>query len=154
MTKEMYFEDLHLGDVAVEFVSEPITRTAMVRYAGASGDFNPLHHDETFVALFGMPRVIAQGMMVMGITSRAITDVIPQKYLRSFQVRFTGVTEPVDLNNFEETKNRATLKVKATVNEKSVINGENIVVCEVETTDMNGTVKLSGGIRLALPNKG
>ena len=74
MGKEIFYEDITVGECVFEFIPAPIGRTHLVRYAGASGDFNPLHHDETFVDLFGMPRVIARGMFVMGITGRAITD--------------------------------------------------------------------------------
>ena len=55
MAKKIYFEDINIGDAMPTFTSAPIMRTHLVRYAGASGDFNPLHHDETFVAMFGMP---------------------------------------------------------------------------------------------------
>ncbi|MCX5842002.1 MAG: MaoC/PaaZ C-terminal domain-containing protein, partial [Deltaproteobacteria bacterium] len=96
MTKKIYFEDIKIGDAMPTFTSDPITRTHMCRYAGASGDFNPIHHDETFVAMFGMPRVIVHGMLIMGITSRAITEWIDNKYLKNFKVRFSGMTEPAD----------------------------------------------------------
>ncbi|MDD5711924.1 MAG: MaoC/PaaZ C-terminal domain-containing protein, partial [Smithellaceae bacterium] len=87
MASKVYFEDVNIGDAMPTFTSDPLTRTHLVRYAGASGDFNPLHHDETFVGMFGMPRVIAHGMLIMGITSRAITEWIDNKYLRNFKVR-------------------------------------------------------------------
>ncbi|MCF8053641.1 MAG: hypothetical protein K9K75_00210 [Deltaproteobacteria bacterium] len=151
MEKTLFFEDMVAGATAFEFIADPITRTALVRYAGASGDFNPLHHDETFVSLFGMPRVIAQGMLVMGITSRAITDFIGQKNLRSFGVRFSGMTEPVDLNKFEETKARATLKIVARVAQKDT--DSRIVTFDIETKDLNDSVKLTGTFSAVLPLK-
>ena len=67
------YDSIKVGDSITPFTAEPLTRNHLVRYAGASGDFNPLHHDETFVQKFGMPRVISHGMLVMGIVGRAIT---------------------------------------------------------------------------------
>ncbi|MEI7590781.1 MAG: MaoC/PaaZ C-terminal domain-containing protein [Deltaproteobacteria bacterium] len=151
MAKEISYEDIKVGDTVFEFISDPITRTHLARYAGASGDFNPLHHDETFVAVFGMPRVIVQGMLVMGITGRAITDWVAQKHLRAFKVRFAGMTEPVDFNQMEATKNRATLKVIGRAARKFVEGEEKRIECEIETTDVDGAVKLTGSFIVAFP---
>ena len=118
MAKKIYFEDINIGDAMPTFTSDSLTRTHLVRYAGASGDFNPLHHDETFVAMFGMQRVIAHGMLIMGITSHAITEWIDNKCLKNFKVRFSGMTEPADLTDFENTKARATITITGKISEK------------------------------------
>ncbi|MBN1881921.1 MAG: dehydratase [Deltaproteobacteria bacterium] len=149
MAKELYYDDVNVGDEMPSFTSDPINRTHLVRYAGASGDFNPLHHDNTFVAMFGMERVISHGMLVMGITGRAITDWVPQKYMKSFKVRFAGMTEPCDLNDMENTSARATLTVTGKVIEKT---GDQIV-CEIQTADALGGVKITGTFSAALPKK-
>ncbi|MDI6742611.1 MAG: MaoC/PaaZ C-terminal domain-containing protein [Smithella sp.] len=153
MTKKIYFDDIKIGDAMPAFASAPITRTNLVRYAGASGDFNPLHHDETFVALFGMQRVIAQGMFIMGITSNAITQWIDNKYLRNFKVRFSGMTEPADLTDFENTKTRATITVTGEVVKKFAEGGENLIQCDITAMDALGSVKLTGSFIAALPSK-
>ena len=149
MAKEVYLEDVNVGDELPVFTSDPINRTHLVRYAGASGDFNPLHHDNTFVAMFGMPNVISHGMLIMGITGTAITGWIPQKYLKKFKVRFSGMTEPADLNDFENTKDRATITVTAKVANKS----EEGVDYEIEAKDATGGVKLTGSFTAELPSK-
>jgi acyl dehydratase len=74
MTTAITYNNINVGDAMPIFTSDPVTRTHIVRYAGASGDFNPLHHNETFIKIFGMPLVISQGMLIMGITGRAITE--------------------------------------------------------------------------------
>lgn len=153
MAKKIYFEDINVDDAMPAFTSAPITRTHLVRYAGASGDFNPLHHDETFVAMFGMKRVIAHGMFIMGITSNAITQWIDNKYLKNFKVRFSGMTEPADLTDFENTKSRATITVTGKVVKKYVENGENRILCEILAADALGGVKLTGSFIAALPSK-
>lgn len=153
MAKKIYFEDINIGDAMPTFTSAPITRTHLVRYAGASGDFNPLHHDETFVAMFGMPRVIAHGMLIMGITSNAITEWIDNKYLKNFKVRFSGMTEPADLTDFENTKGRATITIKGEVVKKYTEGKENFIQCDIQAIDALGSVKLTGSFIAALPSK-
>lgn len=153
MADKIFFDDINIGNAMPVFTSAPITRTHLVRYAGASGDFNPLHHDETFVTMFGMQRVIAHGMFIMGITSNAITQWIDNKYLRNFKVRFSGMTEPVDLNNFDNTKARATITVKGEVVKKFEENGEKLIQCDIQAVDALGGVKLTGSFIAALPSK-
>jgi acyl dehydratase len=153
MPKKIYFDDINIGDAMPTFTSAPIMRTHLVRYAGASGDFNPLHHDETFVAMFGMQRVIAHGMLIMGITGHAITEWIDNKCLKNFKVRFSGMTEPADLTDFENTKARATITITGTVVKKFAEGGENRIQCELQAADALGNVKLTGSFIAALPSK-
>lgn len=153
MADKIYFDDIKIGDLMPTFISAPITRTQLVRYAGASGDFNPLHHDETFVAMFGMQRVIAQGMFIMGITSNAITQWIDNQYLRNFKVRFSGMTEPADLTDFENTKGRATITITGEVVKKFTEGDENLIQCDIVAMDALGGVKLTGSFMAALPSK-
>ena len=66
------------------------TRTDLVRYAGASGDFNPIHHSEHFAAVVGLPGVIAHGLLTMGTALRVVTDWVGDPgRVRSYSVRFT-----------------------------------------------------------------
>ncbi len=67
-----------------------VTRTDLVRYAGASGDFNPIHHSEHFAAAVGLPGVIAHGLLTMGTALRVVTDWLGDPgRVRSYSVRFT-----------------------------------------------------------------
>jgi acyl dehydratase len=61
------YDDIEVGNNMPVYTSAPITRTHLVRYAGASGDFNPLHHDQTFIKMIGMENIIAHGMLIMEI---------------------------------------------------------------------------------------
>ncbi len=131
MTTAITYNNINVGDAMPIFTSDPVTRTHIVRYAGASGDFNFLHHDETFIKIFGMPLVISQGMLIMGITGRAITEWIDDKYIRKFGVRFAGMTEPVDLYDFENTKQRATITVTGKVVENFEEASEKRIRCEI-----------------------
>lgn len=67
-----------------------ITRETLVRYAGASGDLNPIHYSDHAAATLGLPGVIAHGMLTMGVAVRAVTDWCgPDANLVSYGVRFT-----------------------------------------------------------------
>jgi acyl dehydratase len=138
------FDDIKIGDKIPAYTSAPITRTNLVRYAGASGDFNPLHHDDTFIKMIGMERVIAHGMLIMGIAGEAITAWVDNKNLRKFNVRFLGMTEPADLNDMENTKGRATITVTGKVVNKFEENGEKRIQCDIVAKDALGGIKILG----------
>src|SRR5262245_43063108 len=92
----LFFEDVNEGDEA-PVVTHELTRTDLVMYAGASGDFNPMHHDEVKAKEAGLPSVFGHGMFSMGLLGRAITDWIGIGNLKQFTVRFTQQTWPVEL---------------------------------------------------------
>jgi acyl dehydratase len=145
------YDDIEVGNNMPVYTSAPITRTHLVRYAGASGDFNPLHHDQTFIKVIGMDNVIAHGMLIMGIAGEAITSWIENKYLRKFNARFLNMTEPADLDDMENTKDRATIIVSGKVVKKYVENGEKRIQCDIIAQDALGSRKLSGFFIAALP---
>jgi acyl dehydratase len=145
------FDDIKIGDAIPSYTSGPITRTHMVRYAGASGDFNPLHHDETFAKMIGLDSVISHGMLIMGIAGEAITAWVENKYLKKMSVRFLSMTEPVDWNDVENTKNRATITVSGKVVKKYEENGEKRIHCSIVAKDSLGSRKLDGFFIVALP---
>jgi hypothetical protein len=145
------FEAIKIGDAIPAYTSLPITRTQLVRYAGASGDFNPLHHDETFVRALRMDNVIAHGMFIMGIAGEAITSWIDNKYLKKFSVHFLSKTEPVNLDDFENTQKRATITISGKVIKKYEENGEKRIHCEIIAQDALGSRKLSGFFIASLP---
>lgn len=89
-------QDLTEG-AAAPVISHTLTRTDLVRYAGASHDFNPMHHDEVKAQAAGQPSVFGHGMLSMGILGRAITDWIGAGSVRRYKVRFTTQTWPGDV---------------------------------------------------------
>ena len=75
----------------------PVSRTDLVRYAGASGDFNPLHHDETFARAAGLPGVMAHGMFSAGLLGSFLIAWIGERPIRRFKVRFLAPVWPGDI---------------------------------------------------------
>lgn len=87
-----------------------VTRDRLVRYAGASGDFNPIHWSPRVAAAAGLPDVIAHGMLTMAVAGRVVTDWIGDPgAIREFGVRFT---RPVVVPDDDEG---AELQVEAVV---------------------------------------
>jgi acyl dehydratase len=143
MGNELYFEDIKVGDAMPALSKGPIAKLQHVLYAGASGDFNPLHTDDDFARAVGMKDgVISHGMLIMGFVGQAITAWVPRKYLKNFGVRFAGMTKPGN-----------TITVTGTVRDKKQENGENLIFCEVVAQDEGGDVKISGSFSAALPLK-
>jgi acyl dehydratase len=75
----------------------PLSRTDLVRYAGASGDFNPLHHDHVFAAAAGLPDVMAHGMLSAGLLASALTRWFGAGSVRRYSVRFKSPVWPGDV---------------------------------------------------------
>lgn len=151
MNMVLNYDDIKVGDKMPVYTSAPITRTHLVRYAGASGDFNPLHHDQSFVRSIGMNNVIAHGMLIMGIAGEAVTSWIENKYLRKFNARFLSMTEPADLDDMQNTKDRAIIIVSGEIVKKFEENGEKRIQCDIIAQDALGSKKLSGFFIAALP---
>ena len=83
------FDGLAVGDVVAER-SFPLTRDSLVRYAGASGDFNPIHYRDDVAQQVGLPGVLAHGMLTMGFAVQPVVDWVGDPgRIRDYQVRFT-----------------------------------------------------------------
>ena len=82
------FNQVQIGDALPTIKKEPVTKTQLVRYAGASGDFNPLHTDDAAAQKAGLKGVIAQGPLIMGFVGQAIARWVSKRCLERFQVRF------------------------------------------------------------------
>jgi acyl dehydratase len=87
------YDDIEIGMEAPERRHE-LTRTDLVKYAGASGDFNPMHHDEILAQAAGMPSVFGHGMFSMGLLCSAITDWVGPGNVLKINVRFSKQTWP------------------------------------------------------------
>ena len=89
--------ELAVGQTFETVVVEDLKRTQIVQYAGASGDYNPLHTDEIYTTkIAGYPSVFAHGMLTMGLTGQAIAGLVGAENLLRFGVRFTAQVWPGD----------------------------------------------------------
>jgi len=140
--QNLFIEDVKVGDTAPE-LSHELTRTDLVKYAGASGDFNPMHHDDTKAQAAGLPSVFGHGMFTAGILATAITRYVGVGNLRLYKVRFTKQTWPGE-----------TLTTKVTVARTYEEHGEHRVDLECEVVNQDGESKLTGTAVAALPSRG
>jgi acyl dehydratase len=125
---------LKVGDIYEEKVVDNLTRTQIVQYAGASGDYNPIHTDEVYTTkVAGYPSVFAHGMLSMGVTGKMLTNFVGDGRLTKFGVRFTRQVWPGD-----------TLTAKATVEAVREENGEHFVDLTVSTVNQDGAEVVSG----------
>ena len=121
--------DVSAGD-AGPVISHPLTRTDLVMYAGASGDFNPMHHDEIAAQQAGLPSVFGHGMFTAGLLATAITNYVGVGHLKSYRVRFTKQTWPGEV-----------LTTSVTVREKRA---GNEVVLDCSVVNEQGETKIQG----------
>ena len=87
---------IRVGESHEEVVVDDLKRSQIVMYAGASGDFHPVHSDERFARATGLPGVFAHGMLTMGMTGRALTNFVGDGRLRSYRARFVAQVWPGD----------------------------------------------------------
>ena len=139
--EKLYYEDVSEGDESPELSLE-VTRTHIVKYAGAGGDFNPIHTDEAFATSIGLPSVFAMGLMQGGYLARALTDWVGLGTLRLYKIRFTGQVWPGE-----------TIICKAIVKSKYEEHGEKRIDCELSVTNPDGDSKITGTAVVALPSK-
>jgi acyl dehydratase len=94
--RKLYFEAVRVGDDLPAVAKAPIDRVQLSRYAGASGDFNPVHVDESYARGIGMPSVYAPGMLVMGFLGQLLSDWSRGAQLRKYAVKFIKMVWPGD----------------------------------------------------------
>lgn len=125
---------LSVGDQRELTLVDNLTRTQIVQYAGASGDFNPLHSDDLFATqVAGYKGVFAHGMLTMGMTGRVLTDWVGDGRLLRYGVRFVKQVWPGD-----------TLTAAAEVTALREENGQPVADFTVTTRNQDGDTVLTG----------
>ncbi len=128
------------GEVLPAVVVEDLNRTDLVRYAGASGDFNPIHHDEGFARAAGNPTVFGHGMLTAGFVARCITDYVGPANLRRYKVRFATRVWPGD-----------TITCSGKVTRRFTENGETRIDGEVVAMNQKGEAAVMGSFTAVVP---
>ena len=126
-------DNASVGDKIPDLVIEPITRSTLALYAGASGDHNPIHIDLDFAKEAGMKDVFAHGMLIMAYLGKAVTNIVPQSNLKNFSVRFSSITKIGDI-----------LTCSGEVKKIDKNNSKKTIVLDLIVSDEFGDMKISG----------
>jgi acyl dehydratase len=130
--------DLAVNDSHEAVLVDDLSRTQIAMYAGASGDFNPLHSDEVYATqVAGYPTVIAHGALTMGLTARLVTDWLDEGEVTGFGVRFLSQVWPGD-----------TLTGTATVRATGIEDGRDVVELDLVTVNQKGEQVVTGYARV------
>lgn len=121
------------GDALPELVKEAVARVQLVRYAGASGDFNPIHFDDEAARARGLDGVIAHGMLSMGFLGQFVEAAFGPGATRKLEVNFRGMVKLGDV-----------VTCRGRVTEVRERDGRPLAVCEVEAVNPEGAVVTQG----------
>lgn len=133
---------LSVGDTGPEIVKEDIERKDFVKYAGASGDFNPIHYNEPLAEMAGYDGVFAQGMLTAGFAVQSVTNWFGIANVDSYGVRFESQVWPGD-----------TVTAIAEITAIESREDETTVETEIEVTNQEGELVLSGEATATIPSE-
>ena len=136
------WDSLNAGDEHPPFVDKPMTVTDFVRYQGASGDMNPIHHDEGFAQRAGFPSVFAVGMLPAGILATYATDWLGPHNVRRFKVTFREQSWPGDVITY-----------RGRVSAKRLVDGERFIDIALEATRQDGGAAVLGEATFVVPSE-
>ncbi len=137
----LYFEDVAEGDQAPQ-LTHVLSRTDLVAYAGASGDYNPMHHDEVKATAAGQPSVFGHGMFSMGLLGTAVTDYVGPGNITRFTVRFARQTWPD-----EELRSTVVVTGKRTEGD------DHLLDLDVRLSNADGEEKVVGEATAKVPSR-
>ncbi|EHQ06001.1 MaoC/PaaZ C-terminal domain-containing protein [Leptonema illini] len=129
------FSDVEVGAELPALRTKPIEHMTLVRYAGASGDFNPIHTDPAFAEKVGLGGTIAHGMFTMAQVGRMVSAWVNPIQIREFGVKFKAMSKPGQ-----------TLICTGTVKKKKEDEGKKLITVSVQAADENGEVKAAGDL--------
>ncbi|MCG8570452.1 MAG: dehydratase [Spirochaetes bacterium] len=137
--EKLDYNNIEAGFELPSLTKEPITQVQLIRYAGASGDFNPIHTVPEFAKQAGLDGCIAHGMLIMGILGQMITNFADIKAVKKYGVSFKSMTKPGDV-----------LTAKGIVKKKYENDEGRFIDCKVYIEDEKNDVKVDGKVTIQL----
>ncbi len=142
MPEQLYYEDIAVGDEITPLVKQPTTRQ-LVMWAGASGDYNPIHYDKDFAHSQGLPGVIVHGHLVACFLGQLITDWIGEHGVVSrFGCNYRGMHFPGEV-----------LTCRGKVIKKHVADGKHYVECDIWAENPQGEKTVLGKALVTVPSR-
>ena len=143
MSQQLYYEDVAVGSEITPLVKQPTTRQ-LVMWAGASGDYYPIHYDKDFAQSKGLPGVIVHGQLIGCFLGQLMTDWIgEQGSFRKLTCSYKSVNFPGQA-----------LICKGKANKKYVEDGEHYIECNLWVENAKGEKTISGKALVTLPARG
>jgi acyl dehydratase len=143
MSKRLYYQDVAVGDEVTPLAKQPTTRQ-LVMWAGAVGDYLPIHYDKDFAQSRGLSGVIVHGQLVGAFLGQLMTDWIGEKgTLRKLNCSYKGMNYPGEVIN-----------LKGKVTKKYVEDGQYCVECSLWAENARGEKTASGTAVVVLPSEG
>jgi hypothetical protein len=153
MAKQIYYEDVEVGSELTALKKIATTRM-LVQYAGASGDFNPLHYEEDFAKNLGVGKPIVHGLLKRAWLVNLMTDWIGQDgKLKKLSCRYRGMDYPRKMKGFDEPHDGETWWCKGKVSKKFIENEAHLVECEIWVENSKGEKNTTGGAVVVLPSR-
>ncbi len=135
------FEDVEIGMELPKLIKGPVTQTDLVRYSGASGDFNPIHTVPEIARSVGLEGAIAHGMLIMAYAGQVLTNWADPTAIQQLKVRFTDMTKPGEILV-------CSAKITKKNDDDKTVSGRVYVVSQADESQ-----KLKGTFTLKLPLK-
>jgi acyl dehydratase len=143
MTEQLYYQDVDVGDAITPLVKQPTTKQ-LVMWAGASGDYNPIHYDQGFARSRGLAGVIVPGQLVGTFLGQLMTDWIgEQGALRKLSCSYKGMSYPGEV-----------VTCQGKVTKKYVEGGRHCVECSLWAENAKSEKTASGKAVVILPSRG
>jgi len=153
MAKQLYYEDVEVGS-EITALKKIATTRMLVQYAGASGDFNPLHYEEDFAKSLGVGKPIVHGLLKRAGLVNLMTDWIGEKGgLKKLSCRYRGMDYPRKMKTFDDPHDGETWLCKGKVTKKYVESEESLVECEIWVENGKGEKTTTGSALTALPSR-
>ncbi len=152
--KQLYWEDVEV-DSELTPLPKVATSQMLVKWAGASGDFNPLHFEDTYAAAQGVGKPILHGQLKRAWLAQLIIDWIgEQGTLKKFSCQFRAMDYPRLMKSWTEPQEGATWWCKGKVTKRYVEGGEHYVDCDIWVESEKGEVTTSGKATVVFPSRG
>jgi len=143
MTGQLYYQDIAVGDEITPLVKQPTSRQ-LVMWAGASGDYNPIHYDKDLALSRGLPGVIVPGQLAGCFLGQLITDWIGDGgRLKKLSLSYKGMNLP-----------GKTLTCRGRVTKKYLEDSEHYLVCSLWVEGAAGEKTITGTAVVTLPSRG